>query len=503
VRIAARLLLLCWPALLAAQEVRELEKRVTELTLPNGLQFLLVERHNAPIVSFHTYIRAGSADDVTGHTGLAYLTNRALFAGSENIGSKNWADERKALDAVEEVYDRLEAEQSLGPKANQGRIETLQTQVRLAVDTADRYALPGAYTSTLEENGGTRLFYNTTPDATESSYSLPSNKVELWFLMESQRLLRPALRGFYLERANVADESQKRVDSAPQRLLLGSLAAAAFQAHPYRNPVTGWPSDLAGLRRTEARAFFDKFYVPGNVVIAIVGDINAAEMKTLAAKYFGPWTAKPLPPLVRTIEPPQSGPKTIAIEGTANPLALIGYKRPGESDKDDAAFDLLRIVLGEGKGALLQRELVVDKRLAQRVDAIATFPAGRYPSLFVFTLLPAAGHTVDENQRALEEFLNRLKILTWENNLLVRAKAQARAIYLNRLSGNPGLAAMLATYQGTLGDWRILFNSAEDINKVTSDDLQRILVKYFVPSGRSMVYTFPGQPAVQTAGVKQ
>jgi predicted Zn-dependent peptidase len=501
------ILLASWPALLAAQEAREFEKRVTEFTLPNGLQFLLVERHDAPVVSFHTYIRAGSADDVTGHTGLAYLTNRALFAGTENIGSRNWSEERKALDAVEETYDRLEAEQSLGPKANVSRMETLQTQVRLAIGTAERYGLSNAYKSVLDENGASKLLYNTTPDATECSYSLPSNKVELWFLMESQRLLRPALRDFYIERATVGEEAQKRTESTSQRHLLATLAAAAFQAHPYRNPVSGWPSDLAGLRRTEARAFFERYYVPGNVVISLVGDVNAGEVKTLAAKYFGSWSAKPLPPLIRTSEPPQSGPKTVTIESSGNPLAVVGYKRPSEFDKDDAAFDLLRIILGEGKGSLLQKELIGDKRLAQRADAIATFPAGRYPSLFVFVLVPSQGHTVEENQRALDEFLNRLKVQTLDVNILSRAKAQARTALLNRLAGNDGLAAMLAVSQGNYGDWHRLFNSTDEIDKVTSEDLQRVLIKYFVPSSRTTVYTvFPGQPGArlpQATGEKQ
>ena len=492
--LPACILLLSWPRLLAAQDTRDIEKRVTEFTLPNGLQFLIVERHETPVVSFHTYIRAGSADDVTGHTGLAYLTDRALFTGTENIGTRNWTDERKALDAVEEAYDRLEAEQSLGPKASDSRIESLQTHLRLAVDTAERYALSNAYTSTLDENGGSQLVFNTTADATECSYSLPSNKAELWFLMESQRLLHPALRDFYFERAAVAEETQKRMEAAPQRPLLVALAAAAFQAHPYRNPVTGWPSDLAGLRRTEARAFLDKYYVPGNTVISIVGDINAAEAKTMAAKYFGSWTARPLPLLLRTSEPPQPGPKVVTMESPQNPIAVVGYKRPGETDKDDAAFDLLRIILGEGKGGLLQKELIADKRLAQRVDAIAAFPAGRYPSLFVFVLVPAPGHSVEENQKALEEFLNRLKLQPWETNILTRARAQARAIYLNHLAGSSGLAAMLASYEGSYGDWHKLFASTDEVNKVTSEDLQRVLIKYFIPTGRTTVYTvFPGQ----------
>src|SRR5205823_738300 len=115
---------LCWLMLsvgvlpLASQDVKELEKKITEFTLSNGLKFVVMERHEAPAVSFHTYVRVGSADDTTGHTGLAYLFERVSFTGSETIGSRNWAEERKALDTVETLYDQLEGERNLGAKAS-------------------------------------------------------------------------------------------------------------------------------------------------------------------------------------------------------------------------------------------------------------------------------------------------------------------------------------------------------------------------------------------------
>src|SRR5262245_2372553 len=137
-------------ALLAAQDLGDLEKRVTDFTLANGLHFLVVERHDSPTVAFHTYVRAGSANDGAGHTGLAYLFERVTFAGTGTIGSNNWPEEKKALDAVEELYDQLEAEKGLGAKASTVRIDTLESRLRIAIDTARRHAQPGAYMAILD-----------------------------------------------------------------------------------------------------------------------------------------------------------------------------------------------------------------------------------------------------------------------------------------------------------------------------------------------------------------
>ncbi|MGA2149880.1 MAG: insulinase family protein, partial [Bryobacteraceae bacterium] len=105
-------ILLAAAASLAAQDLKEFEKRVTEFTLNNGLHFIVVERHDAPVVSFHTYVNAGSVDDPTGQTGLAHMFEHMAFKGTETIGTKNWPAEKRALDEIEEIYGRLDAERN-------------------------------------------------------------------------------------------------------------------------------------------------------------------------------------------------------------------------------------------------------------------------------------------------------------------------------------------------------------------------------------------------------
>ena len=312
--------------------------------------------------------------------------------------------------------------------------------------------------------------------------------------MESQRLLRPAFREFYRERELVAEEYRQRVELNPPARLLAELLPAAFKVHPYRNPTVGWPSDIPNLRRTQAQAFFERYYVPGNITVAIVGDVTLADVKRLAERYFGPMAAKPMPPVVADREPPQLGPKTVSLEMPGPPAALVGYKRPSQFDKDNLPLDLVQILLSQGRTGTLYNELVQEKHVAQQAQATATYPDGRYPNLFVFLLAPAPGRTVEENRRALDDLLERFKSTAVDPTLLARAQAQERANLIRRMTSNRDLAGLLALYSGSHGDWRKLFTTLDDLNKVTPQDVRRAASRYFVATGRTTVYSVtPGQ----------
>src|SRR5437016_11596168 len=119
--------ILALPLLARAQSLKEFEKKITEFTLPNGLHFIVCERHEAPVVAFHTYVNAGSVDDPSGQTGVAHMFEHMAFKGTETIGTKNWAEEKRALDAIDEISGQLDAERNRGPKADRNRVELLET----------------------------------------------------------------------------------------------------------------------------------------------------------------------------------------------------------------------------------------------------------------------------------------------------------------------------------------------------------------------------------------
>ncbi len=501
--ICVPLLLIAVPFLAAAQDLKEFEKHVTEFTLANGLHFIVLERHEAPVVSFHTYVNAGSVDDPEGKTGLAHMFEHMAFKGTETIGTKNWPEEKKAMEAIETAYDQLEQERRKGQRADPKAIQSLQAEVKAAVEKAAAYVVPNLYPTIIEENGGVGLNASTSLDSTEYFYNLPANRVELWFLLESQRFLHPVYRDFYKERDVVMEERRMRVESDPQGKLMETMLASAFEAHPYRRMPGGWASDIQSLRMRDAEQFYKTYYVPANITIGVVGDVDANQTRALAERYFGRLPAGPLPPLVHTVEPKQEGPRLTQVESPAQPFELVAYKRPDQYDKDDPVFDVISGILAGGRTGIIYKEMVRDKQISLAAGAEADFPGSKYPTLFMFYVFPALGHTIQDNEKTLGELIERFKKETVDAESLARVKTKTRATLIRQLDSNSGLAQLLTSYYVNYGDWRKLFTSIDDINQVTAGDVQRVAQKYFVTNARTTAFDFqPAQPA-EPAGEKK
>lgn len=490
------LLVLC-PVLVCAQSLRDFEKRVTEFTLGNGMHFIILERHDAPVVSFHSYVNAGSVNDPSGETGIAHMFEHMAFKGTETIGTTNYPAEKKAMEEVERIYDQYDAERNKGVKGDLKKLETLQGQLKAAMEKGNSYVVPNAYPRIIEENGGVGMNAGTSNDSTNYFYNFPRNRLELWFLLESQRFYDPVFREFYKERDVVREERRMRIESSPQGKLVEALLSTAFEAHPYKNSPAGWASDIENFRLPEAVAFYKRYYVPANITIGIAGDVSPAECKRLADKYFSLLPTGPLPSGPRTLEPQQEGEKRVAVESPAQPFMAIAYKRPDQLSKDDPVFDVLGEVLAGGRTGLLYKDLVRDKKISLAAFAQPTFPGGKYPGLFLFFLVPNLGHTVEENEKACYEIIERLKTQKVDEESLQRVKTKIRAELIRKLDSNSGMASELTSYYVNYGDWRKLFTGIDEIDRITADDVQRVAKQYLVAQTRTVAYTIapPAAPA--------
>src|SRR5262249_25261057 len=280
-------------------------------------------RHEAPVVSFHTYVNAGSVDDPKGKTGLAHMFEHMAFKGTDTIGTTNAAAEKAALAEVERIYDQFDAERNKLEKADPEKMKQIQAKLDAAIEKANSYVVQNLYPRIIEENGGVGMNAGTSEDSTQYYYNFPTNRVELWFYLESARFLHPVLREFYKERSVVREERRMRTESEPQGKLIEAETATAFEAHPYRVPPVGWASDIENLRVEDAQHFFDTYYVPGNITMAVVGDVNPVRIRALAEKYFGRLPKKPLPDPVLTIEPKQEGMKHVDVGSPAQPFETL------------------------------------------------------------------------------------------------------------------------------------------------------------------------------------
>src|ERR1700722_750474 len=280
-------LLLCSIAL--PQNLASFEKRTTVKKLANGLTIIICERPEAPVFSFFTHVDAGSVQDPMGKTGLAHMFEHMAFKGTDTIGTRDYAGEKVALAKVEEAYAAYLAERDKPVGRDEAKLKQLEQAWKDAVAAADKFSAPynNEFSQIVESQGGEGMNAFTDLDETGYNYSFPVNRLELWAYLESERFLHPVMRQFYKERNVVIEERRMRVDSNPPGRLFEQFTTAAFQAHPYHRPTIGWMSDLNTFSATDAKKFFDTYYISSNMVVAVVGDVKASETMPIVEKYFG------------------------------------------------------------------------------------------------------------------------------------------------------------------------------------------------------------------------
>jgi len=294
------------------------------------------------------------------------------------------------------------------------------------------------------------------------------------------------MREFYKERNVVMEERRMRTDSQPTGRLFEQFGAAAFTAHSYGRPVVGWASDLGAFSATDARAYFDTYYVPANMVVTVVGDVRTSEVLPMVERYFGRLAARPKPEPLRTEEPAQKGERQVVLKEPAQPFYMEGYHKPGAADADDAVYDVIGQILSVGRTSRLYRALVRDQRIAASAAGFSGYPGDKYPNLFVFFALPTPGHTPQEVRDGIRAEIERLKTEDVGDDELKMVKARVRAGLIRSLGSNQGLANQLGSAQARYGDWRELFRQIERVEKVGREDVKRVAQKTFVESNRTV-----------------
>jgi len=469
-----------------AQDVASFEKRITVKKLDNGLTLLVCERPEAPVFSFFTMVDAGSAQDPMRATGLAHMFEHMAFKGTDKIGTTDYAAEKPALEKVEVAYAAYIAERDKSVNRDEAKLKQLEQAWKDAIAAADKYVKSNEFGKIIEQNGGEDMNAFTNYDETGYHYSLPENRLELWAYLESERFLHPVMREFYKERNVVIEERRLRTDSNPIGRLLEQFNAEAFEAHPYHRPTIGWISDLNHFSASDAQRFFDAYYVPSNMVVAVAGDIKAEQAMAILEKYFGRLPARPKPDEETTTEPPQNSERRVVLKEKTQPLYLEGYHRPDYRDKDDAVFDAITDLLSEGRTSRLYRALVRDKKIASYSAGFSGLPGTKYPHLFAFYAVPLPGHTPQEMGDAIHVEIERLKKEDISDDELKMIKTRTKANLIRGLADNQGLAIQLATYQTRYGDWRELFRTVDRIDQVTKADIRRVANATFVDTNRTV-----------------
>ena len=488
------------PAPAAAPKAAAVEEHV----LANGMRVLLVPRRLSPTVSCGWVARVGSANERPGITGIAHLFEHMMFKGTHVIGTRDYALDARLIAEQEVVMDAMRAEISklrdayrrgelddiTKPEAKTPRMKALEAQFDSLVAAQRKNMVKNEFDLVLQKNGASRINAFTNEDMTFYFYTLPANKLELYFWMESDRLKNRVFREFYSERDVVYEERRRSVESTPTGKFDESFNSTFWDASPYSWDTIGWPSDVANITLAQANEFYDRFYAPQNLTAVLVGDFDTKQALAMAEKYLGsiPRGKNPIPEMI-TQEPPQAGEKRFYGEAETNPSVEIRWHAVPSVHKDIAAFTVLQTVLNGDTGRL-RRQLVLGDGPATRANA--QLDDRKYEGLFAIDAECKEGKTPEDAERAVYAELERIAKDGVPEDELLAAKNRFLTTTYRQLDGNFFMMLRYGVADGR-GDWRLADRLSDDVQKVSAADLQRITTRYFTRENRAVaVYTRKG-----------
>ena len=350
---------------------------VTDVRLDNGLRVIVKEDHRAPVAVSQLWYKAGSMDEHNGVTGVAHVLEHMMFQGTEKVPE-------------------------------------------------------GQFSKRIAAAGGRENAF-TNRDVTVYFQQLQKDRLPVAFELEADRMANLQLKdeSFAKELQVVMEERRLRTEDNPHAVVYEQLMGAAFQAHPYRNPVIGWMADLESMAAQDARDWYQRWYAPNNATLVVAGDVNPQDVIDLAKKTFGPLAAKPLPVRKPQEEPQQRGERRIVVKAPAKqPYLLMIYRAPDlrdvEKDVMPWAMQVLAGVLNGNDSARLNKRLVKEQRIAAEVGA-GYDGINRGPATFYLDATPSEGTRVSELEKAIKAEIRRIQQAGVSEDELKRVKAQVIA----------------------------------------------------------------------------
>jgi predicted Zn-dependent peptidase len=368
-------------------------------------------------------------------------------------------------------------------KADPAKVAELEKRLAELESEAGKFVIKDEFFELYSKNGGVGYNAFTSRDGTTYLISLPSNKLELWAAIESDRMQNAVLREFYSERSVVMEERRRSYDADPESKLWETFLASAYLAHPYGQPTIGWMSDIENLTRTKAENFFHAYYGPQSAIVAIVGDINTTATIALVERYFGALQPGRKPAPVTAAEPKQAGERRIELVAESESTLMLGFHKPAKTAPDDYVFDVITSIIGQGRTSRLYKKLVIEKQIATEIGVFDA-PGDRYPNLYLINATPRAPHTIAEVETAILAELELLKREPVVQRDLQRVLNRIEFEEARRMGTNGGLARNLTEYEAVTGSWRYLTGYRGRVAAVTPADIQRVAREYFTRENR-------------------
>ncbi|OGQ07681.1 MAG: hypothetical protein A3G32_00600 [Deltaproteobacteria bacterium RIFCSPLOWO2_12_FULL_40_28] len=468
-------------------------KGVHRFKLDNGITVLIVSRGEAPVFSAFTRIKVGNIEESPHATGLAHFFEHMAFKGTPTIGTKNYQLEKGLLEEIHELGTKIVLLKKRGMQDKD--LKSYQEQFKTLEEEYKKFIIPNEFVRVLQRHGGADLNANTSNDFTNYYVSLPSNRLEMWAYMESERLLNPVYREFYKEREVVAEERRMRYENSPDGQIYEAFVSEAFQTSPYKNNVIGKPEHIANYTYEQARAFHDRYYIPSRMVISLVGDLDVKKTLEVVKHYFEKLPTRPDSITQILPESLEGFPKSKTIRGQGGARMYVGFYRPAYPHVDDKVFDVLDTLLCQGRTSRLYASLVLEQKLASQVGCDASLPGTRLDGLFTIYAQPLPPHTNQDLFQGILEELHKLKTELVTSAELEKVKNNVDAHRVWAMKSNMGLASTLSFYESLTGNWNNLNTLIDEIKKIQAEDIQAVAKHYFI-SERQVTAFF--EPQMET-----
>ncbi|MBN1211968.1 MAG: insulinase family protein [candidate division Zixibacteria bacterium] len=494
----------------AAQNIEAEEYR-----LDNGMQVLMVERHETPTIMASIVARVGSANEITGITGISHLFEHMMFKGTETIGTKDIVRDREIMAQLDSLRELMRAEESLvreklrrgeiedlsAPEAKTSRLREIETVFDSLILEQRQLIIKDQLDEIYSKHGGFFLNAFTSDDMTAYFVRLPKNKIELYMWLESDRFKNPVFREFYSERDVVREERRLTTESTPTGLIEEDFRAMFWKTSSYHWDVIGWPSDVENITREQANRYYDTYYAPNNLTLIMVGDLEPDKMIKLVKKYFERIPrGKTEPPDVITLEERQYGEKRLIAEAESSPKAEIWYHTVAWKHPDSYPLEILAGVMS-GKTGRLYKKLVDEKGLAKSsggggprmipgggLSVAASQDSKKYAGAFQISAEGISGVKAEQLEKAMYEVIEDLKNNPVPEEELQKVKNQLKVQSIRFMDIMSGLGIMFRLGQNAgMGDWTEVNNNPKKCDLVTAADVQRVANQYFAGDQRNVL----------------
>jgi len=477
----------------AAQQVD-----VEEVVLDNGMRFLLLPRPEQPnSIAAGWVAKVGSVNERPGITGISHFFEHMMFKGTRTLGTRDPDADAELNREMHEVRRRLRAlhlgaqyerwrlgeiDDPWDPKHDSDAMADLRATLSDLMERQREQTVKDEFDQVYTKMGASGMNAFTTHDLTFYFVGVPANKLELWCWMESDRLDDAVFREFYSERDVVHEERRLRTESTPTGKFQEQFESLFWQSSPYSWPVIGWPSDLNAYTAEQARAYYDTYYVPNNLVGVIVGDFEVGPARELIERYFGRLEAGEEPPRVVTLEIEQLAERRMIAEVEAAPQVEVRYHTVPFGHPDEFALEVMAELLN-GRTGRLHKQLVEERELA--TSAGVRQDTRKYAGAFAFSAECKSDVAPEQVEEAWYAELARLQAEPVGDRELQKVKNRVLADSFRRLEDNFWLMVQLGYYEA-LGGWEYINESPEGLLAVGPEDVQRVANTYFATENRNV-----------------